>query len=94
MEIIKTLAILMVTMAIVSVPFQISIVQTLQKKGHDASIFLFLFSNLRKFRKIMLNESDKVAKLGMKLTYFGFIIPTLTGISCFITVIIIIILTY
>jgi len=94
MEIIKTLAILMVTMAIVSVPFQIGIAQILQKKGYEASIFLFLFSNLRKFRKLMKNESDKVAKLGMKLTYFGFIIPTLIGISCFITIVIIIILTY
>jgi len=78
-------------MAIVAVPFQISIAQTLQKKGHDASIFMFfLLSNLRKFRKIMINETDKDKKLSMKLTYLAFIISTLTGISCFITIIVIV----
>ncbi|WP_096428514.1 hypothetical protein [Labilibaculum antarcticum] len=93
MGIITKLAILMILMVIISVPFQISIVQTLQKKGYDASIFLFKSSNLRKFRKIMLNENEKSIKLRMKLTYFGYIIPILTGISCFITIIVITALT-
>ena len=93
MGIIVKLAILMVLMLAISVPFQIRIAQTLQKKGYDASIFMFQFVNLIEFKKIMLNENDKSIKLRMKRSYLGYIIPTLTAISCFITIVVITALT-
>jgi len=68
-QLIKALAIIMVIMGIVIVPFQVNIVQTLRKNGFNASIFLFLFSDLWKYRKLMKNEKDNDTKNKMKITY-------------------------
>jgi len=87
MEIIKTLGFLMVAFVIISVPSQFSIVNTLNKKGYNASVFMFLFSNLRKYKKIMNSENDSVIKKKMKITFYLYVIPVIISISCFISII-------
>jgi hypothetical protein len=93
-ELIRTLAIVMVIMGMIVVPSQVNIVQTLKKNGFNASIFLFLFSDLRKYRKLMKNENDSKTRNLMKITYFGYIIPAILGILCFFLIILTIIVIY
>ena len=85
MEIFEILLFLMVLNGIISVPSQFNIVQTLKKNGYNTTIFMFLFYDLRKFRKLIHNETDIKIKQKMKLTYYGFIIPIILAISCFIS---------
>jgi hypothetical protein len=91
MEFIKTLGILMVISVIASIPSQFSIVQTLKKNGQDASMFLFLFSDVRKFKNLMKKEYDESNKFLMKITYYGYIIPSTVSVLSFISIVLIII---
>ena len=89
-ELIKTLAIIMVFMAIITVPSQFNIVQTLKKHGHRSTIFAFMLSDIKKYKKLIDQESNNSSKKIMKISYYGVIIPAIIGILCFITIILII----
>lgn len=91
MEYIKILGILLVLSAIATIPTQFSIVQTLKKNGYNASMFMFLPSDFREYKKLMREEYDLPNKAFMKIIYFGYIIPLIVGSLSIISIILILV---
>jgi len=69
---------------VASVFFQYEIVQALDKNGINAYMFLFLLSDLKKFKKILDVEENKTIKKEMKKNYFGLIISVIIALSSFL----------
>jgi hypothetical protein len=90
---IKILASIMVIMGIIIVPFQFLIVQTLKKNGFDASMFMFLPSDLKKYKHLIDTEKNESDKRQMLINFYAVIIGVLLAISCFVSVILIVILS-
>ena len=84
MKIVEFLIIFMVIMGIASVPSQYSIVQKLKNNGINASMFTFLPSDVIKFKRLLNNEINETARKEMRLIYWGYLLPFLLAISCFL----------
>ncbi len=80
-------------MGIIIVPFQFLIVQTLKKNGFDASMFMFLPSDLKKYKHLIDTEKNESDKRQMLINFYAVIIGVLLAISCFVSVILIVILS-
>jgi hypothetical protein len=91
--IIKILASIMVIMGIIIVPFQFIIVQSLKKNGFDVSMFMFLPSDLKKYKHLIDTEKIDSDKHQMLINFYAVIIAALLAISCFVSVILIVFLS-
>ncbi|NPD47181.1 hypothetical protein [Lentimicrobium sp. S6] len=75
---------IMVLMGIIAVPFQYNIVQTLKKNGFNSTIFIFLPSDLKNYRKLIKSVNNEYEKRRMKTNYYGLIISWSVAITCFL----------
>ncbi|WP_439185804.1 hypothetical protein, partial [Carboxylicivirga taeanensis] len=81
----EILGFIMVLMGIIAVPFQYNIVQTLKKNGYNSTIFMFLPSDLKNYRKLIKSVNNEFEKRRMKTNYYGLIISWSAAITCFLS---------
>lgn len=83
----EVLGFIMVLMGIIAVPFQYNIVQTLKKNGFNSTIFMFLPSDLKNYRKLIKSENIEFEKRTMNINYYGLIISWSASLTCFLLII-------
>jgi hypothetical protein len=72
---------------VASVFFQYEIVQSLDMRGINAYMFIFLPSDVRKFKKILDVEENVTIKKEMMKNYYGYLLSIIIALSSILLII-------